>query len=319
MKALITGGLGFIGSNLAVRLISRGAEVTILDAMVLGLGGNYFNIEKIKENVVVHEGNLNDKKLIEECVKDKDVIFHLAGQVNHKRSINKPYEDVDIRVNGTISLLEACKNHNPSAKIIYSSTRGVYGNSNKIPVSEKSPVNPMVMYAITSLAAENILSMYKKFYGIESTILRLVNIYGPRHQMQHSYGIVNYFIMQSMSHKPITIMGTGKIIRDFLFVDDACDAFIECAKNPKTDGKIFNVGSGKKTSFIGLANEIKNVANGKVNLVKYTKIEKQLEPGNFVADISKMKKETRWKPKTKLSDGIKKTVDFYKKNKKHYW
>ena len=122
-----------------------------------------------------------------------------------------------------------------------------------------------------------------------------------------------------MSHKPITIMGTGKIIRDFLFVDDACDAFIECAKSPKTDGKIFNVGSGKKTSFIGLANEIKNATKGKVNLVKYTKIEKQLEPGNFVADISKIKKETRWRPKTNLSDGIKKTVDFYKKNKKHYW
>ncbi|MAE42873.1 NAD-dependent dehydratase [Candidatus Woesearchaeota archaeon] len=319
MKALITGGLGFVGSNLAHKLASIGVDVTVIDAMIPDLGGNYFNIDKIKEKITVIEGDIRDKNIIEESIKHKDVIFHLAGQVDHKRSINRPYEDASIRIDGTLSVLEACRKHNPSAKIIYSSTRGVYGEPKKVPVNEDNPTNPLVMYAITSLAAENILKMYGKFYGTKTTILRLVNIYGPRHQMKHSYGIANYFIMQSLSHKPMTIMGTGKILRDFLFVDDACDAFIECSKNSGTDGKIFNVGSGKGTSFIELANEIKNATDGKVNLVKYTKVEKQLEPGNFIADITKITNETKWCPKTKLGDGIKKTVDFYNKNKKHYW
>lgn len=319
MKALITGGLGFVGSNLANKLVSKGAEVTIIDSLVPGLGGNRFNIDKIKDKVTVYEADIRDKKIIERCVKNKDVIFHIAGQVDHKRSIKYPYEDVDIRVNGTLSVLEACRKYNTSAKIIYSSTRAVYGESAKIPVSEDAPTRPKVMYAITSLAAENIIMMYEKFYDVKATILRLVNIYGPRHQMKYSYGIVNYFIMQALSGKPITIMGTGKIQRDLLFVDDACDAFVECAENPSTDGELFNLGSGKGVSFIELANEIKNATNCRIDLVEYTKVEKQLEPGDFVADITKIKNETKWRPKTKLSDGIKKTVEFYNKHRNHYW
>ena len=235
------------------------------------------------------------------------------------RSIEKPYEDADMRINGTLSVLDACRSNNPDARIIFSSTRAVYGDSKSIPVREDFPTNPRSMYAITSLAAEKILSMYGNLYGINFTILRLVNTYGPRHQMKKAYGVLNYFVKQAVSNNPITVMGAGGIIRDFLFVDDACNAFLECAKSPRTNGEILNLGSGIGVSFLELANKIKSATNGTIKRIEYTKKLEQVEPGNFIADITKIKKLISWKPKTPLDEGIKKTIDFYKKNKKHYW
>ena len=319
MKALITGGMGFIGSNLAHKLVSENNEVTIIDSMVPGLGGNDFNILEIKDRVKVIKKDIRDEKAINDAVRNKDCIFHLAGQVDHKRSIENPMEDVGLRINGTISLLEACRKNNPRAKIIFSSTRSVYGEVKKIPVNEEMPTNPRGMYAITSLAAEKIIGMYSNLYGINFTILRLVNTYGPRHQMKKAYGIVNYFVMQALDKHPITVMGDGKILRDYIFVEDACEAIIRCADNSKTDGWVINAGTGKGTSFLELASLISRMTDSEVKKVEYSKVLKQIEPGDFVADIAKLKKLTGWSPKIPLEKGLKITMDFYSKNKEKYW
>ncbi len=319
MKALITGGMGFIGSNLANKLVSEGAEVTIIDSMIPGLGGNDFNISEIKDRVKVVKKDIRDTEIINEVVKDKEYIFHLAGQVDHKRSIENPLEDVGLRINGTISLLEACRKNNPKAKIVFSSTRAVYGEVKKIPVDEATRTNPKGMYAITSLAAENIILMYHNLYGIWATIVRLTNIYGPRHQMKRDYGIVNYFIKQALSREPITVMGSGKILRDFLYVEDACDALTECAKSKSTNGEILNIGTGKGISFIDMASQIRNLTGADIKLIEFPEYKKQLEPGDFVADDRKIKSMVGWKSKTKIEEGLVKSIDFYKRNKEWYW
>ncbi|MBI2580197.1 GDP-mannose 4,6-dehydratase [Candidatus Woesearchaeota archaeon] len=317
---LITGGLGFIGSNLAMQLAKAGAAVTVLDAMIEGLGGNQFNIHGVKDKVKVVIGDVRDKKTVADAVRGKDVVFHLAGQVDHSRSIEFPFEDLDIRCNGTLTLLEECRKNNDSAAIIYSGTRAEYGAVKKLPATEETPTKPIGMYAITSLAAENMILMYNRLYGLRSCSLRITNTYGPGHQMRKPYGVVNWFIRLAMDGKPITVMGDGKMLRDYLYVEDCCDAFMAAAENPKSSGEVLNVATGKGTSFIELAREvIRANGNGSYKLVPYPEETRQLEPGSFVADAAKIRKLLHWQPKTSLANGIRATTNFYRQNKRHYW
>lgn len=319
-KVLITGGLGFIGSNLAMQLAKAGAAVTILDAMIEGLGGNLFNIGDVKDKVKAVIGDVRDKKAVADAVRGKDVIFHLAGQVDHHRSVELPFEDLDIRCNGTLTLLEECRKNNDSAKIVYSGTRAQYGAVKKLPATEETPTRPIGMYAITSLAAENIVLMYNRLYGLKSCSLRITNTYGPRHQMRKPYGVVNWFIRLAMEGRPITVMGDGKTVRDYLYVEDCCDAFMAAADNPKSSGEVLNVATGKGTSFVELASEvIKANGNGSYKLVPYPEETRQLEPGSFAADTAKIRKLLHWQPKTSLANGIRATINFYRQNKRHYW
>ncbi|MBI2144028.1 SDR family NAD(P)-dependent oxidoreductase [Candidatus Woesearchaeota archaeon] len=321
-NALITGGMGFIGSNLAAKLAGNGADVTILDAMIEGLGGNQFNIHDIKNKIKAIAADVRDKKAVAEAVKGKDFIFHLAGQVDHHRSVGQPFEDLDIRCNGTLTLLEECRKNNDDAKIVYSGTRAEYGAVKKLPASEEeTPAKPIGMYAITSLAAENMMLMYNRLHGTRSCCLRITNTYGPRHQMKKPYGIVNWFIRLAMEGKPITVMGDGKTLRDYLYVEDCCDALMAAAAaSEKSEGETFNAATGTGLSFLELAKEIiKANGRGDYKLVPYPDETKQLEPGSFVADIGKIRKLLRWTPKTPLSEGLKATIAFYRKNKQHYW
>ncbi|MBI2140892.1 GDP-mannose 4,6-dehydratase [Candidatus Woesearchaeota archaeon] len=322
-KALITGGLGFIGSSLAMQLAKLGADVTVIDALIPGLGGNEFNIQKVKDKIKVITGDVRDKKIVAEAVKGKDVIFHLAGQVDHHRSVELPFEDLDIRCNGTLTLLEECRKNNDTATIIYSGTRAQYGAAGGLPVTEEFPTKPLGMYAITSLAAEQMMLMYNRLHGIKTCCLRITNTYGPRHQMRKPYGVVNWFIRLAMEGMPITVMGDGKTLRDYLYVEDCCDAFIAtmaAAENGKSAGEVLNVATGKGTSFAELAKEvIKANGSGSYKFIPYPNETKQLEPGNFVADITKIKKLLQWKPKTALAQGIKATITFYRQNRHHYW
>ncbi|MBI2549634.1 GDP-mannose 4,6-dehydratase [Candidatus Woesearchaeota archaeon] len=317
---LITGGLGFIGSNLATKLAGLGANVTVVDALIEGLGGNKFNVHDVKEKVNAVVGDIRDKKLVAKLVRGKDYIFHLAGQVDHHRSIERPFEDLDIRCNGTLALLEACRKNNDNAKIVYTGTRAEYGAVKKIPVAEETPTKPLGMYAITSLAAENMMLMYNKLYGLRICCLRITNTYGPRHQMKLPYGIVNWFVRLAMDNKPITVMGDGKVLRDYLYVEDCCEALIAAAASERANGEAFNVATGKGTSFLELAKEvIRANGGGSSRFVPYPKETKQLEPGDFVADIRKVKKLLEWEPKTGLAEGLKATINFYRKNKSRYW
>lgn len=319
-KVLVTGGLGFIGSNLARELLKRGADVTILDALIPGLGGNKFNVSDIKDNVKVVIGDVRDEKTVVDAVKGKDYVFHLAGQVDHKRSIEKPYEDIEIRCRGTLNVLEALRKHNSRAKLVFSGTRAVYGTIKKPPATEDSPTEPKGVYAITSFAAEKLILIYGKVYGLAAVCLRITNTYGPRHQMKLPYGVANWFVRLAMDGKPITVMGKGEFTRDFLFIEDCVEAMIAVAESDKANGQVFNLGSGKVVSFLEMAKKvIAAVGKGSYKMVPYEGLTAKIEPGDCELDVSKLRKATGWKPKTKLEDGLKATIAFYKQNRQHYW
>ncbi|MDI6758808.1 MAG: GDP-mannose 4,6-dehydratase [Candidatus Omnitrophota bacterium] len=320
-KVLITGGLGFIGSNLAIALVKKGAKVTIMDNMLKRQGGNLFNIGPIKSQVKISFSDIRNPKAVKELIPEKDFIFHLAGQVNHVDSIRNPLKDLSINVLGTLVILEICRKINKDARIIFSGTRGQYGESVKLPVSEKHPMNPKGVYAITNLCAENLVMVYNDIHKIAAVALRITNTYGARHQMAHDeYGVLNWFIRKALDNKEIPVFGDGRILRDFLYVDDLVEAISLAGLTDKAYGEVFNVGSGKPISFIDLAKKIVHFAkSGSVQFTQFSKERKEIEPGDYYADISKIKKLVGWKPKTSLDAGIKKTIDYYRKHKKHYW
>jgi UDP-glucose 4-epimerase len=320
-NVLITGGLGFIGSNLAIKLLKLGANITILDSILPEYGGNFFNIEEIKNDIKINISDVRDRNSMNIIVKEKDFIFHLAGQCCHILSLTDPYPDIDINIIGTLNLVEACKKFNPEAKIIYTGTRGQYGTSQELPVSEDSPTNPKGIYEISNLTAEKILKVYNDTHCIKTVLLRLTNIFGPRAQMEHSrYGVANWFIRLAIDNQIIKVFGDGSILRDFLYIDDCVDAIILSAISDKANGEIMNVGKDKPISFLEYAKKVvKIVGSGSWEFAPFTLERKAQEPGDFYSDITKIKKILGWEIKTDIDEGIKITSEYYKKYKKYYW
>jgi len=320
-EILITGGLGFIGSNLAIALVGLGACVTIVDNMLPRQGGNLFNIRQIEDRVRVNISDVRNELSMNHLVKGKDYVFHLAGQVNHVDSMRNPLQDLDINCKGTLVLLEALKWHNREARLIFAGTRGEYGSSVKLPVDEDHPTNPKGIYAVTNLTAEKMVLVYDDIFGVRGTCLRITNTYGPRHQMAHDeYGVFNWFIRKALDDDVIPVFGDGRILRDFLYVEDLVECLLLSALVDATYGEVFNVGSGVPVSFYDLATTIIGVVgSGKVDFAEFTRERKEVEPGDYYADISKIKRVTGWEPRTPLDVGIRKTTEFYRSHRKEYW
>jgi len=320
-KVLITGGLGFVGSNLSIKLAELGADVLIVDNMLPRQGGNLFNIEPVKDKVKVNISDIRNPTSMNHLVKGMDYIFHIAGQVNHVDSVKDPLNDLSINVEGTLVLMEALRMNNPEARVIFTGTRGEYGSSLSLPVAENHAINPIGIYAITNFAAERIVLTYHNLHHVKSVCLRITNTFGPRHQMAHDeYGVFNWFIRKSMDNETIPIFGDGRILRDYLYIDDLTDSMIQIAGSENTYGEVFNVGSGVPLSFEELAKKIIGITGtGKVNHTEFTTERKALEPGDYYADITKIKAAIGWQPKITLDEGISKTIEYYKKYKKHYW
>lgn len=320
-RVLVTGGLGFVGSNLAIKLVEAGADVTLLDSMLPLYGGNPFNIEPIRDRVRVNYSDIRDINSMNYIVRGQDYIYHLAGQVSHVDSIADPFADVDINVNGTLTLLEACRKYNPNARIIFTGTRGQYGPSIMQPVTEDSPTNPMGMYAITNLTAEKIVLMYHQIHQLKGICLRITNTYGPRHQMKHNrYGVLNWFIRLALDNERIPIFGDGRILRDFLYIDDLTNALIMCGLTEAAYGDLFNVGSGLPMSFLDLMNKIIEIAgSGRYEYTAFTAERKALEPGDYWSDISKIKSIVGWVPRVSLEEGLQRTIAFYRAHRDQYW
>lgn len=320
MNVLITGGLGFIGSSLAIAEVRRGNRVTIVDALLPGYGGNRFNVKEIKDEAEVKIGDVRNSELMRKLVKRKDVIYSLAGTLSHVDSMTDPFTDLEINCVSQLVLLEACRKLNPGAKILFAGTRNQYGRAKYLPVDEKHPMEPVDVNGINNIAAEWYFRLYHDIHGLWTCCLRLTNTYGPRHQMKHArQGVLNWFIRQLLDGKRIRLYGSGNQIRDVNYVDDVVWAFMLAADSEKANGEVFNLG-GEGVSlkkFVGAAIEV--LGKGKYEIVRFPAERKAIEIGDYIADWSKIKRILGWKPEVGLEEGIKRTVGYYRRYKENYW
>jgi len=318
---LVTGGLGFVGSNLSIELVRLGAHVSVIDNMLPRQGGNLFNLEPVKDRVRVNYSDVRNQLSMNHLVKGQDLIFHLAGQVNHVDSMRNPIQDLEINCHGTLTLMQALRHHNREAVVVYSGTRGEYGSSVKLPVNEDHPTNPKGLYAVTNLAAEKMIFVYNQVFKIPAVCLRITNTYGPRHQMMHDeYGVFNWFIKKALDNAPLPVFGDGTIIRDFLYIDDLVECMLMTACTPGAIGEVFNVGSGVPVTFRDLAEKIVHIADsGSYTFTAFTKERAEVEPGDYWADITKIGRVVGWEPKISLEEGIRRTIAFYRQYRQYYW
>lgn len=319
-KVLITGGLGFIGSNLAIKLVGLGANVKIVDSLLPNFGGNKFNISLIKSKVKVKIADMRDTRIINKLVVDRQIIFNLAGTLSHIDSMTDPFLDLEINCRAQLSLLEACRKYNKHVKIIFAGTRNQYGKALYLPVDEKHIQEPTDINGINSIAAEKYHLLYGKVYGFDVVSVRMTNTFGPRHQMKHpKQGVLNWFIRLLMDKKTVELYGDGLQIRDVNYVDDVVAALLLCAKYKQTDGEVYNLGGSPITLKEFVQAAIKILGYGKFKLIKFPKIRESIEIGNYVADIKKINEQLLWQPQVSIEDGIRKTIDYYNIYKKYYW
>jgi nucleoside-diphosphate-sugar epimerase len=320
-KVLITGGLGMIGSTLANKLVALGAEVTLLDSLIKPYGANFFNVNEISHLIKINISDIRDKESVKVLVQDKDIIINLAGQVSHNDSLQNPYLDADINYIGHLNVLEAVKNNNPTAKILYSGSRLQFGKIISNPVAEDHPLNPLTPYAVNKTAAENLYLYYNRVFNIPVVLFRIANPYGPRCQMKHSkYAIINWFIRNAMEDKEITIFGDGSQIRDYIFVEDLADAFILASVDDNIKSEIFNIGCGTGSTFKDMVEHVVEiVGKGKIKYQPWPQDYLNVETGDYITNIEKIKTKLNWLPKTDLKTGIEKTVEYYQQFRNNYW
>ena len=320
-SVLITGGLGFIGSSLALQLVELGANVSVLDALIPEYGGNWFNVAFAEDRISATIGDIRDAALVSELVQDQDLIIHGAAQVSHVKSLADPFPDIDINIKGTAVLLEACRTHNPQATLIKLGTRGQYGQVSRLPVGEDTPVAPRGIYEFSSHASEQLMEIYHRIHGTRVVLLRLSNIYGPRAQMRHSrFGVANWFIRLAMDDRRIPVFGTGRIKRDFLYIDDCVEAILRLACCPSAIGEVFNIGNDHPSDFLELAQTVvEQAGSGRWGHEPFSPERAAQEPGDFVCSIEKIHAHTGWRPTTPLVEGVRQTIEFYREFGLYYW
>jgi len=320
-NVLITGGLGFIGSTLAYRLVEYQANVLIVDSLIPEYGGNLLNIKGIEDKVKVNIADVRDNYGMSYLVKGQDIIFNLAGTLSHIDSMKDPFTDLQINCVSQLSILEACRKNNLNVKILFAGTRGQYGKAIYLPVDEKHPMNPIDVNGINNIAGEWYHILYYNAYGIKACSLRLTNTYGPRHQMKHSkQGFLNWFIRLAMDNQDITIYEPGTQKRDFNYVDDVVEAMLLAIAADKSNGEVFNLGSGEPISVNDIAQKVVEiVGSGRIKLIPYPEEKKKIEIGDYYASFTKINQTLGWNPKTPLEEGLRKAVDYYKKYKNFYW
>ena len=311
---LITGGLGFIGSNLALQLVEIGAEVTLIDSMIPEYGGNLFNIEPIKDRVKINFSDVRDSYSMEYLVKDSDYLFNLAGQVSHIDSMTDPLTDLDINTRAQVFILEACRKHNPNMPIIFAGTRQIYGKPQYLPVDESHPINPTDVNGINNLAGEWYHILYHNVYDMNTVSLRLTNTYGPRQLMKHSrQGFITVFIRQIIQNEKIRIFGDGLQMRDMNYVDDVVEALLIAGITPACYGQVFNLGGHEPINLLDLVKLLIDLhGSGEFEIIPFPAEKKRIDIGDYYGNYQKFANLTNWNPKTSLRDGFTKMISYYK-------
>lgn len=319
-RVMITGGLGFIGSNLARTLVDLGAEVLIMDSLIPDSGANFFNIDGIADRVTVNVADVREQSTLNYLVSNREVIFNLAGQVSHIDSMRDPYTDLEINCRSQLCLLEACRNFNPAVKVVFAGTRQVYGKPDSLPVTEDHLVRPTDVNGINKAAGENYHLVYNNVFGIRACSLRLTNVYGPRQLIKHNrQGFIGWFIRLALEDREIQVYGDGSQVRDFVFVDDAADAFLRAGASDASNGEVFNIGGFEPIAHRDLVALLIDVAgSGKVRHVPWPPDKKVIDIGSFYADSSKFRAALGWEPRVRLRDGLTRTLAYYREHLEHY-
>lgn len=320
-NVLITGGLGLIGSSLAQELLKLGANITLVDSLIPQYGGNIFNIAAIKDKVHFNISDVRDSFAMAHLLKGKDYLFNMAGQTSHLDSMQDPLTDLNINVVSQLSILESCRQHNPSIKVIFASTRQIYGRPEYLPVDESHPICPVDINGVNKLAGETYHLLYNKIYGLRACALRLTNTYGPGMRVKDArQTFLGVWIKNLVEGKPVLVYGDGMQLRDFNYVEDVVDAFLLAAIDDRANGQIFNLGSLQVTNLNDLALTMIAIAGrGSYQLVPFPEDRKAIDIGDYYSDFSKIKNTLGWQPKISLEEGLSRTLDFYFKNHSHYW
>jgi len=317
-KVLITGGLGFIGSNLARRLVDLGANVTLIDSLIPEYGGNLFNIAGIEDRLKVNISDVRDEHSMRYLVQGQDFLFNLAGQTSHLDSMHDPYTDLDINARAQLSILEACRKHNPTIKIIFASTRQMYGKPDYLPVDEKHPLRPVDVNGINKMAGEWYHILYNNVYGIRTCSLRLTNTYGPRMRVKDArQTFLGIWIRLLVEGKPFEVWG-GEQLRDYTYVEDAVDAMLLAASNPQADGKIYNLGGDRVISLVDTAKLLVEISGGDYVVREYPAERKKIDIGDYYSDDRLIRSELGWQPQTPLAVGLQQTFAYYQEHLQHY-
>jgi len=319
-RVMITGGMGFIGSNLARRLVDLGADVLIVDSLIPDYGGNLFNISGIEDRLTVNVADVRQASTMNYLVRGRDVIFNLAGQVSHIDSMRDPHTDLEINCRSQLTLLEACRAHNPGTKVVYAGTRQVYGKPDRLPVDETHLVRPTDINGINKAAGENYHIVYNNVFGVRACSLRLTNVFGPRQLISHSrQGFIGWFIRLALEGREIQIYGDGSQVRDFVFVDDVVDAFLRAGVSDACNGGVFNVGGREPIAHRDLVKMlIEEAGAGSARFVEWPEEKRRIDIGSFYSDSAKFTTATGWTPGVGLREGFRQTLAFYRAHFEKY-
>jgi UDP-glucose 4-epimerase len=318
-KVLITGGLGFIGSNLARRLLALGAQVTVLDSLIPEYGGNMYNVSGIENQLQITIGDVRDSHSMKYLVRGYDILFNLAGQTSHVDSMTDPFTDLQINAEAQLYILDACRKSNPGIRTVFASTRQIYGRPDYLPVDEKHPLRPVDINGVNKLAGEWYHLLYHTVHGVRTTVLRLTNTIGPRMRIRDArQTFVGVWIRSLISGRPFEVWG-GSQVRDFTYVDDAVEAFLLAAADPAAEGQVFNLGGDQPVSLLETAQMlIEAHGSGTFTVKEYPADRHKIDIGDYYADFGKIHSAIGWTPKTSLKDALKRTVEYYKAHGAQY-
>ena len=317
---IISGGLGFIGSNLAIRLVEMGADVTLIDSLIPEYGGNLWNIEPVKDRVRINISDVRDEHSLQHLIRGQDYFFNLAGQTSHLDSMNNPFTDLEINARAQLSILEACRKYNPSIKIVFASTRQIYGQPEYLPVDESHPLVPVDINGINKLSGEMYHILYSRVYGIRSTVLRLTNTYGPRMRIKDArQTFLGIWIRNLLENNPMIIYGDGCQVRDYNYIDDVVDALLLVAASGCPPGSVFNLGNDQPLSLKETAGIMIACNESGTYLHKPFPADlKKIDIGNYYSDFSKIRKSLGWQPGIGFETGMRSTIGYFREYLNHY-
>ncbi len=320
-RSLVTGGLGFIPSNVVHALTTLGSQVTVVDSLSPGQGGNRYNINGIEDRVDVRIADIRDEAAMADAVRGQDFVFNMAASVSHLDSLNSPFHDLDVNARGMLVVLEAVRLHAPQARVLYSGTRSEYGLIQTTPVSEDHPLIPTEVNSSNKAVGTMYHTAYHIAHGISTVSLRLTNTYGPRMLVEHyRQGFINWFVRLAVEGGTFRLYGDGSQVRDLVYVDDVVRALLLAAANRDVVGTAVNIGSGKPVSLREIAEVLVAIAGkGNIEYVPFPDDARRIEIGDYVADTTKITKELDWRPQVDLKDGLERSVRYFQAHREHYW